>query len=150
MGTLVWSPLGGGWLSGKYRKGQYIDMSSGRAARLPGRFDPAQPGNARKLDVVEDLILLADKTGTKLTHLAVAFAIAHPAVTSAIVGPRTMEQLTDLLDGAELTVDDDVLDRIDEIVEPGTNLNVQDAGWTPPALADTATRRRTLSERSAA
>ena len=150
MGTLVWSPLGGGWLSGKYRKGQDVDMSTGRAARMPGRFDPAEPGNARKLDAVESLIDLADEAGTSLTHLAVAFSIAHPAVTSAIVGPRTMEQLTDLLDGSELELEDDVLDRIDDIVEPGTNLNPADSGWTPPALADPATRRRPASDRAAA
>jgi aryl-alcohol dehydrogenase-like predicted oxidoreductase len=150
MGTLVWSPLGGGWLSGKYRRGQEVDMSSGRAARLPARFDPTLPANARKLDAVEDLVALADETGTTLTHLAVAFTIAHPAVTSAIVGPRTMEQLTDLLDGAELTLNDDVLDRIDQIVEPGTDLNPEDAGWTPPELAVATTRRRPLAERGAA
>ncbi len=149
MGTLVWSPLGGGWLSGKYRKGQAPDMSSGRAARMPARFDPSKPGNARKLDAIEDLIALADQLGTKLTHLAVAFSIAHPGVTSAIVGPRTMEQLTDLLDGVELTLDDEALDRIDQIVEPGTNLNPEDDGWTPPALADTATRRLPANERGA-
>jgi aryl-alcohol dehydrogenase-like predicted oxidoreductase len=150
MGTLVWSPLGGGWLSGKYRKGQDLDMGSGRAARMPERFDPAKPGNARKLDAIEDLMSLADQNGAKLTHLAVAFAIAHPGVTSAIVGPRTMEQLTDLLDGVDLTLDDEVLDRIDEIVQPGTNLNAEDDGWTPPALADTAARRRPAHERGAA
>jgi aryl-alcohol dehydrogenase-like predicted oxidoreductase len=150
MGTLIWSPLGGGWLSGKYRTGKDVDMSKGRAARMPARFDPEKPGNARKLDAIEDLVALAEQTGTKLTHLAVAFSIAHPAVTSAIVGPRTMEQLTDLLDGAELSLDDDVLDRIDDIVEPGTNLNAEDDGWTPPALADTTTRRRPLSDRGAA
>ena len=150
MGTLVWSPLGGGWLSGKYRKGQDLDMGSGRAARTPERFDPAKPGNARKLDAIEDLVSLADQNGTKLTHLAVAFAIAHPGVTSAIVGPRTMDQLTDLLEGVDLTLDDEVLDRIDDIVQPGTNLNAEDDGWTPPALADTATRRRPADERGAA
>ncbi len=149
IGTLVWSPLSGGWLSGKYRKGEDIDMSSGRAARLPDRFDPEEPGNARKLDAVEDLVRLADDAGTSLTHLAVAFAIAHPGVTSAIVGPRTMDQLTDLLDGAELSLGDDLLDRIDAIVEPGTDLNPEDAGWDPPALADVTTRRRPAGERAA-
>ncbi len=150
MGTLVWSPLGGGWLSGKYRKGQDVDMSSGRAARMPDRFDASVPGNARKLDAVEDLVAVAEQAGTSLTHLAVAFTIAHPAVTSAIVGPRTMDQLTDLLAGAELVLDDDVLDAIDKIVPPGTDLNPEDAGWTPPALADVTTRRRAAVDRSAA
>ncbi|MBA2507487.1 MAG: aldo/keto reductase [Nocardioidaceae bacterium] len=149
MGTLVWSPLGGGWLSGKYRKGQDVDMTTGRASRMPDRFDPAEPGNARKLDAVEELAVVADEAGTSLTHLAVAFAVAHPGVTSAIVGPRTMGQLTDLLAGAELLLDDDVLDRIDQIVEPGTDLNPDDAGWTPPELADVTTRRRAVDDRAA-
>ncbi|MDQ3416143.1 MAG: aldo/keto reductase [Actinomycetota bacterium] len=149
MGTLVWSPLGGGWLSGKYRKGQDVDMTTGRASRMPDRFDPAEPGNARKLDAVEELAVVADEAGTSLTHLAVAFAVAHPGVTSAIVGPRTMDQLTDLLAGAELLLDDDVLDRIDQIVEPGTDLNPDDAGWTPPELADVTTRRRAVDDRAA-
>ena len=143
MGTLVWSPLGGGWLSGKYRKGQDLDMGSGRAARMPERFDPAKPGNARKLDAIEDLMSLADQNGTKLTHLAVAFAIAHPGVTSAIVGPRTMEQLTDLLHGVDLILDDEVLDRIDEIVPPAHTVNVADNGWSTSTTAlDKASRRR--------
>jgi len=149
MGTLVWSPLGGGWLSGKYRKGQDVDMTTGRASRMPDRFDPAEPGNARKLDAVEELAVVADEAGTSLTHLAVAFAVAHPGVTSAIVGPRTMDQLTDLLAGAELLLDDDVLDRIDQIVEPGTDLNPDDAGWTPPELADVTARRRAVDDRAA-
>jgi len=149
IGTLVWSPLGGGWLSGKYRKGQDVDMTTGRASRMPDRFDPAEPGNARKLDAVEELAVVADEAGTSLTHLAVAFAVAHPGVTSAIVGPRTMGQLTDLLAGAELLLDDDVLDRIDQIVEPGADLNPDDAGWTPPELADVTTRRRAVDDRAA-
>ncbi len=134
MGVIAWSPLAGGWLTGRYRKGQEIDMSKGRAARLPQRFDPSLPGNARKLDLVEDLVEVAEQAGCSLTHLALAFVVAHPAVTSAIIGPRTMEQLEDLLAGAALQLDDAVLDRIDELLPPGTNVNHLDAGYQPPSL----------------
>ena len=147
MGVITWSPLGGGWLSGKYQKGREIDMTSGRARLLPQRFDPTLPGNVRKLEVVEKLVDLAAETGVALTHLALAFVLAHPAVTAAIIGPRTTE---DLLAGAAVRLDDSTLDRIDELVPPGTNLNTVDAGWTSPSLADAALRRRPLGERSAA
>ncbi len=149
MGVLAWSPLGGGWLTGRYRSGADVDMTSGRAARLPMRFDPALPGNARKLEAVEELVKVATDAGCSLTHLAIAFVVAHPAVTSAIIGPRTMDQLTDLLAGATVALDDEVLDRIDEIVPPGTNLNAADAGYLPPALTDPAQRRRPPQDRPA-
>ncbi|MDQ1603099.1 MAG: hypothetical protein QOE01_944 [Actinomycetota bacterium] len=149
MGVLAWSPLGGGWLSGKYRRGTDIDMTTGRARRIPARFDPSLPGNAAKLDAVEDLVGLAEDAGCTLPQLAVAFVVAHPGVTSAIIGPRTMEQLTSLLEGSEVLLDDAVLDRIDEIVAPGTNLNAADAGWVAPALSEAGMRRRPASERSA-
>ncbi|GIH15719.1 aldo/keto reductase [Rugosimonospora africana] len=150
MGVIAWSPLSGGWLTGRYRKGQEIDLTTGRAGRLPARFDPALPGNQRKFDVVEQLVELARESGVSLTHLAVAFVVAHPAVTSAIIGPRTMDQLTDLLAGAEVTLSDDVLDRIDAIVPPGTNVNTADSGWTSPALTDAIARRRPADKRAAA
>jgi aryl-alcohol dehydrogenase-like predicted oxidoreductase len=149
MGVIPWSPLGGGWLTGKYRKGQEIDLSSGRAGRMPQRFDPSLPGNARKLDLVEDLVEVAEGAGTSLTHLAMAFVVSHPAVSAAIIGPRTMEQLTDILAGAELVLDDATLDRIDAIVPPGTNVHVDDAGWQPPALAQAWRRRRPPETRGA-
>lgn len=150
MGVIAWSPLAGGWLTGKYRQDSDIDMTSGRASRIPQRFDPSLPGNARKLEIVEELIKIAADAGTSLTHLAVAFVISHPAVTSAIIGPRTMDQLTDLLEGADVTLDDAILDRIDQIVPPGVTLNAADAGWQPPALTDPLQRRRPPSDRSAA
>jgi aryl-alcohol dehydrogenase-like predicted oxidoreductase len=150
MGVIAWSPLAGGWLTGKYRKDSDIDMTSGRASRIPARFDPSLPENARKLEIVEELVKIAADAGTSLTHLAVAFVISHPAVTSAIIGPRTMDQLTDLLKGADVTLDDAVLDRIDQIVPPGVTLNAADAGWQPPALTDPALRRRPVTGRSAA
>ena len=149
MGVITWSPLAGGWLSGKYRKDSDIDMSSGRAQRIPRRFDPSLPGNARKLEAVEELVKVAADAGTSLVHLALAFVVAHPAVTSAIIGPRTMDQLQDLLAAADVTLDDEVLDRIDAIVPPGVTLNDADAGWAPPSLTTPALRRRPAADRSA-
>jgi len=150
MGVLVWSPLASGFLSGKIRKGQDVDLSKGRAALTPGRFDPSLPQNAAKFDAVEKLAALAEDLGRSLPELAVAFTVAHPAVTSAIIGPRTMEQLDGLLAGADLVLDDDALDRIDAIVPPGTNVYHPDGAWKPPSLTDPARRRRPLGERAAA
>src|SRR5260370_14081055 len=116
MGVIAWSPLAGGWLTGRIRTETGVDMTKGRARRIPQRFDPSLPGNAAKLAAVEELIKIAADAGCSLTHLALAFVTTHPGVTSAIIGPRTMDQLTDLLAGADVTLDDDVLDRIDHIV----------------------------------
>jgi aryl-alcohol dehydrogenase (NADP+) len=149
MGVIVWSPLAGGWLTGRFRKDTDVDMTRGRAQRLPLRFDPALPANQAKLAAVEELIKIAADAGSSLIHLALAFVTTHSAVTSAIIGPRTMDQLTDLLAGATVTLDDDILDRIDQIVPPGVTLNPADAGWQPPVLADPAARRRPLSSRAA-
>ena len=149
MGVIAWSPLAGGWLTGRYRQGSEVDMSTGRAARLPARFDPSRPENQKKLDVVEQLLELARDVGTSLIELAIAFVIAHPAVTSAIIGPRTMDQLDGLLAGTGTQLGDDVLDRIDAIVAPGSTLNPADAGWQPPALAQAWRRRRPLAMRPA-
>ncbi|MFD8558371.1 aldo/keto reductase [Streptosporangium canum] len=150
MGVLTWSPLASGFLTGRYRKGQPIDLTTGRAALAPARFDPALPVNVTKLNIVEQLMEVADGIGCSLPDLAVAFTVAHPGVTSVIVGPRTMNQLEALLKGASLTLDDATLDRIDEIVPPGINTYHPDGVWRPPALADTARRRRPLADRSAA
>ena len=144
MGVIPWSPLAGGWLGGKYRKGQPMP-TSGRAAMQPQRFDPEQPEVQRKLDIVEELVAVADEAGTTLIDLALGFVLAHPAVTSAIIGPRTMEQLEDQLPSLETVLAPEVLDRIDEIVPPGTNVNQGDAGWEPPAVADKRLRRRSVS-----
>ena len=149
MGVIAWSPLAGGWLTGRYRKDADVDMSTGRAQRIPQRFDPSVPGNAAKLAAVEELIKIAAEAGCSLTHLALAFVITHPGVTSAIIGPRTMDQLTDLLAGADVTLGDDVLDRIDQIVPPGVTLNPADAGWQPPSLTEAAARRRPEPARAA-
>ncbi|HEY2549090.1 MAG TPA: aldo/keto reductase [Streptosporangiaceae bacterium] len=141
MGVIGWSPLAGGWLTGRYRKGTEMPASR-RAQRLPQRFDLSLPGNQAKLEAAEQLAVLAEEAGLSLIHLALAFVLSHPAVTSAIIGPRTMEQLTSQLDAAGVTLTADILDRIDQIVPPGTNLNDSDGGYQPPALADAALRRR--------
>ncbi|MGD0439777.1 MAG: aldo/keto reductase [Acidimicrobiales bacterium] len=149
MGVIAWSPLAGGWLSGKYRHGKDIDMTAGRAARLPLRFDPALPANQRKLDLVDQLEAVATDAGMALRHLALAFVVSHPAVTAAIIGPRTMDQLEDLLSGSEIVLDDATLDRLDEIVPPGVTVNPADAGWQVPSLAHPWRRRRPIDERAA-
>jgi aryl-alcohol dehydrogenase-like predicted oxidoreductase len=140
MGVLSWSPLAGGWLSGRFGTGK--DNTSRRAERMPDRFDANNPANAAKLIAVDQLAELAEKSGYSLPQLAVAFVLAHPAVTSAIIGPRTMDQLTGVLGTAEIRLDAGTLDRIDEVVPPGTDLNTADNGWTPPWVADAAMRRR--------
>jgi aryl-alcohol dehydrogenase-like predicted oxidoreductase len=140
MGVIPWSPLAGGWLSGRWRKGQEAPTSS-RQQRLPQRFDLSIPGNQRKLDAADALAQLADEARMALIEMALAFVINHPAVTAAIIGPRTMEQLESQLPAADVALSTDVLDRIDEIVPPGTNLNPADAGWQNPALAPAARRR---------
>jgi aryl-alcohol dehydrogenase-like predicted oxidoreductase len=140
MGVIPWSPLAGGWLSGRYRKGAEPPRSS-RAERLPRRFDLRLPANQRKLEITDALAQLAEQAGHTLIELALAFVIRHPAVTAAIIGPRTMEQLESQLPAPGVTLADDVLDRIDELVPPGTNVNPEDAGWQNPALKPEARRR---------
>jgi len=141
MGVLPWSPLAGGWLTGRFRKGQDAPQSS-RAQRLPARYDLSTPENQAKLDAVEALVALADEAGLSMVHLAIAFTLAHPAVTSPIIGPRTMEQLESQLGAADVRLSVDVLDRIDEIVPPGTTLSPVDAGYAPAVLTDASRRRR--------
>jgi aryl-alcohol dehydrogenase-like predicted oxidoreductase len=140
MGVIPWSPLAGGWLSGAWRKGQDAPSST-RADRIPARYDLSLPGNQRKLDAADALAKLADEAGMPLIHLAIAFVINHPAVTSAIIGPRTMEHLESQLGAADVTLDPAVLDRIDEIVPPGTNINPADGGFQNPDLVPSARRR---------
>jgi aryl-alcohol dehydrogenase-like predicted oxidoreductase len=140
MGVIPWSPLAGGWLSGRWRKGADAPGST-RAERIPARYDLSLPGNQRKLEAVEALAQLADEAGIALIHLAIAFVINHPAVTAAIIGPRTMEHLESQLGAADATLDAAILDRIDEIVPPGTNINPADGGWQNPDLEPAARRR---------
>ena len=147
MGAIVWSPLAGGWLAGKYRRGQDVpeDSRATRAknfgGRIADRFDLDRPANQRKLDLVDDLMVIADKAGVPLAHMSMAFTLNHPAVTSAIIGPRTMEQLEDILASAEVTLDDATLDAIDEVVTPGTFVEEADKGWEAPWMEATARRR---------
>src|SRR5213078_1168321 len=130
MGVIAWSPLNGGWLTGKYRKDVEPPPDS-RGARMgnASRFFADTPENRRKYAVLEELDKVAADVGCSLTHLAQAFVLQHPAVTSAIIGPRTMDQLTDLVNGADVTLDGAILDRIDELVPPGTDINPADHGW---------------------
>jgi len=146
MGVIVWSPLAGGWLAGKYRRGQEPPADS-RGARWKGvrpvfnRYDVEHPANQRKLDLVEDLERVADKAGLSLTHMSLAWTVTHPAVTSAIIGPRTMDQLEDLLGAADVTLDESTLDAIDDLVAPGTVVADADLGWTPPWMEPEGRRR---------
>ena len=142
MGVIGWSPLAGGWLSGRYRRTDGDLPVSRRAERIPQRFDMSLPGNQAKLAAAEQLARLAGEAGLSLIHLALAFVTSHPAVTSAIIGPRTMEHLESQLGAADIILPADVLDKIDEIVPPGTNLNPSDRGYEPPALVDPSLRRR--------
>jgi aryl-alcohol dehydrogenase-like predicted oxidoreductase len=140
MGVIPWAPLASGWLSGRWRKGAEQPGST-RAQRLPARYDMSLPGNQRKLDAVEQLAQLADEAGLTLIQLAIAFVLNHPAVTAPIIGPRTMEHLESQLAAADVVLEPALLDRIDEVVAPGTNLNPADAGWPIAALAPEARRR---------
>jgi aryl-alcohol dehydrogenase-like predicted oxidoreductase len=149
MGVLTWGPLASGFLSGKVRAGEPVDMSSGRASLTPFRFDPSIPGNAAKFEALEKLTKLAAEVGCTLPELALAFPATHPAVTSVIIGPRTMEQCEASLKGASRTLDDAVLDRIDEIVLPGTDLYQVDGAFRPPSLTDPTWRRRPETDRAA-
>lgn len=136
MGVLTWGPLSSGLLSGR--------VSDHRRSGLePHRFDSSAPANAPVFDAVDALKTLATDAGIPLAHLAVAYVRAHPAVTSVIIGPRTMEQLNDLLAAAETTLDDDLLDRIDEVVPPGVDL-LSDGNYAVahPALVEPGLRRR--------
>jgi aryl-alcohol dehydrogenase-like predicted oxidoreductase len=147
MGVIAYSPLAGGMLSGKYRQGEKPPEGSrvARARRMGGRFaqrfdfdrDPVR----RKLEIVGRLGAIADQAGLPPTHMAVAFVLAHPAITSAIVGPRTMDHLDDLLKGAETRLDGSILDALDEVVTPGEVVDTADRGWDPPWLEPSARRR---------
>jgi aryl-alcohol dehydrogenase-like predicted oxidoreductase len=140
IGVIPWSPLAGGWLTGRYRKGVEVPASR-RAQRLPGRYDMSLPENQRKLKAADALAAVAERAGISLIEMALAFVIRHPAVSAAIIGPRTMEHLESQLRAVDVELSGEVLDRIDEIVAPGVDLNPADAGWQNPALAAAARRR---------
>jgi aryl-alcohol dehydrogenase-like predicted oxidoreductase len=140
MGVIPWSPLAGGWLSGRFGAGK--DNSSRRAQRIPARYDLAIPGNQRKLDIVTELGAVADEAGVSLIEMSLAFVLEHPAISAAIIGPRTMEQLEGQLSAPSVKLTTEVLDRIDAIVAPGTNVNEADGGWSPSVLSKPHRRRR--------
>ncbi|MDQ4006342.1 MAG: aldo/keto reductase, partial [Actinomycetota bacterium] len=147
IGVIVYSPLAGGWLTGKYRPDEDAPTDSRMArsramgGRFGSRFDMSRPETRRRFELVDALRPIADKAGLSLTHLSTGFTVAHPAVTSAIVGPRTMEQLEDLLAGADVRLDDETLDAIDGVVPPGTLIDEADRGWDPPWMEPGARRR---------
>jgi aryl-alcohol dehydrogenase-like predicted oxidoreductase len=142
MGVISYSPLAGGWLSGRYREGsEAVAPASAARRQLANRFDLSLSANQRKLDAVEQVAKVAAEAGMTLIELAIAFVLRHPAVTSAIIGPRTMEHLESQLAAAVVELSDEVLDRIDEIVPPGTTINPADGGWVSPALEAAARRR---------
>jgi aryl-alcohol dehydrogenase (NADP+) len=159
IGVICWSPLNSGWLTGRYRRSTEPGVSPrtlipanrvrdesesgfGRPRPTYGVLDYDLPQNQRKLDLVEELLKLAAEAGLSMVHLAIAFTLSHPALTSAIIGPRTMEQLLDQLPAADLKLTDDVLDRIDALVPPGTDVATGDAGYMPPEITDPRLRRR--------
>jgi aryl-alcohol dehydrogenase-like predicted oxidoreductase len=133
--------LAGGWLTGRYRKGQAAPTSR-RGERLPARYDLSIPENQRKLDAAEELAVLAEEAGIPLVHIALAFVAQHPAVTAPIIGPRTLEHLESQLGAAEVTLSTDVLNRIDEIVPPGVSISRFDEGYVAAAVSDPLLRRR--------
>jgi aryl-alcohol dehydrogenase-like predicted oxidoreductase len=143
MGVLVWSPLNRGWLTGRYRRGSFDRSPESRAGRawVPAQWDESRPEIQAKLDLVEELLKVAADAGVSMQHLAIAFTLAHPAVTSAIIGPRTMDQLEDLLAGADVRLDDSTLDAIDRIVPPGTVVDENDRGFEPWWFEASARRR---------
>lgn len=144
MGAMVWSPLAMGMLTGRYRKGE-PQPDSGRARRFP-----KQMSDERRLDAIEQLIPLAQEAGLPLAHMALAFVMAHPGVTSAIIGPRKMEHFDDLLASSEVRLTDEILDQIDAIVPPGTDIGPLEANYNPPAILKAALRRRSMTDRAAA
>jgi aryl-alcohol dehydrogenase-like predicted oxidoreductase len=140
MGVIPWSPLAGGWLSGQYRLGQDVPKSR-RAERIPRRYDMSLPGNQRKLEAADKLATIAEEAGLTLIEMALAWVIRHPAVTAAIIGPRTMEHLESQLPAGDVELSGEVLDKIDDVVGPGVNLAADDTGWANPALQAAARRR---------
>jgi aryl-alcohol dehydrogenase-like predicted oxidoreductase len=142
MGVLSWSPLAGGWLSGAFGSGK--ENTSRRASVMPDRYDMELAANRAKLEAVDRLGALADEAGLPLIQLALGFVLAHPGVTCPIIGPRTMEHLESQLPALEMRLGGDLLDRIDEIVPPGVDVNETDVGWVPAAIADKSLRRRPL------
>ena len=161
MGVITWSPLNSGYLTGRYRHGvenptpprgeipinrkrdeEESELGKPQATYAPLFTADGMAHTSRKLDLVEDLLALADEAGMTLTHLAVAFVLQHPSVTSAIIGPRTMEHLETQIDAHAIRLGDDVLDRIDALVPPGSDITPAESGYLPPEITDPWRRRR--------
>ncbi len=142
LGVLPWSPLAGGWLSGRVKDG--TEATTSRMWRVPLRYDLTLPGNQAKLEAVKKLDVVAEEAGLSLIHLAIGFVLSHPAVTSPIIGPRTMEQFDSQIGAAEVKLSADVLDAIDAIVPPGVTLHGPDNGYDPPSITDPKKRRRSV------
>ncbi len=140
LGVLAWSPLASGWLSGAVRQGR--EVTTNRSAFMPQRFDTSIPANRAKLDAVEQLATVADQAGLTMIQLALGFVTAHRGVTSALIGPRTLDHLHSQLAAADTVLSADVLDAIDAVVAPGVDLAPEEKNDTPPALLDPALRRR--------
>jgi aryl-alcohol dehydrogenase-like predicted oxidoreductase len=153
MGTLVWSPLAGGWLAGRYHRGEApaADTRAGRIVEYRGRgrmgerYHVENEANSAKFDVVADLAELSAAASTSMVDLALAFTLAHPAVTSCLIGPRTIEQLDTILAGAGTQLDEATLDAIDKLVPPGSVLNPADSAFAEPWRDATARRRASRS-----
>ncbi|MHC6176485.1 aldo/keto reductase [Glutamicibacter sp. X7] len=140
LGVLAWSPLASGWLSGAVRRDRAV--TTNRSAFMPQRFDLDVPANQARMDAVEKLVALAEEFGLSLIQLALGFVTAHPGVTSALIGPRTPEHLASQLAAADTVLNAEVLDAIDQIVTPGTDLAAHEKNDAPPAVLEAALRRR--------
>lgn len=140
LGVLTWSPLAGGWLSGRWRRGEQV-TSSGRVGTMGSRHDQTTPSNLLKRVAAENLLDLSEAAGISLVELSLAWVLRHPGVTSVIIGPRTLDQLNQQLPAPGITLDDDLMDAIDEIVPPGVTLNPADAGYAPPSITEPRRRR---------
>ena len=147
MGVVAWSPLSQGWLTGKWRRDTKA-TNTNRDKLQPHLFDMDQPDNQLKLDLIDKLLAVADQSGISLMHMAIGFVCAHPAVSSAIIGPRTLDQLDGLLAGSDITLSSDILDAIDNIVYPGTTVSRDDEGYIAPEISIKALRRRTATSDS--
>lgn len=144
MGVMSWSPLAKGMLTGKYRKGQETPDT------MRAKYFPKAMSDEGSLSAVEELIPLAESAGTSLMHMALAFVVAHPGISAAIIGPRTIEHLDGILAGADFVLSDDMLDQIDAIVPPGVDVApLEGAAYSPPSIAQSAPRRRAVAERAA-
>ena len=144
VGTMIYAPLAGGWLTGKYKRDEPLPEGSRAAGRLGrmGTWNAERQEVQKKYDLVEALSELAKVAGHSLTHMALAFAAEHPGVSSAIIGPKTLAQLEDNLAAAELRLSAEMLDRIDEIVPPGTRIDSKESMIPIPWIDDPKYRRR--------